>query len=45
MATLEAFPAAEREAFTSACRRHGFLFPGHVADVKVGGDEIAWSAC
>ncbi|MGO4155424.1 hypothetical protein [Cupriavidus sp. YAF13] len=25
MATLEAFPAAEREAFTNACRRHGFI--------------------
>ena len=25
MATLDAFPAAEREAFTNACRRHGFI--------------------
>ncbi|WP_416047007.1 hypothetical protein [Cupriavidus basilensis] len=25
MATLEAFPTAERDAFTSACRRYGFI--------------------
>jgi hypothetical protein len=25
MATLGAFPAAEREAFSNACRRHGFI--------------------
>ena len=25
MTTLETFPAAEREAFANACRRHGFI--------------------
>ncbi len=25
MARLETFPAAERDAFASACRRHGFI--------------------
>ncbi|MDF3883091.1 hypothetical protein [Cupriavidus basilensis] len=37
MTTLAAFPTAEREAFTNACRRHGFIAADFsVCDVAAG---------